>query len=114
MTEDHTARTEGAQFAAAHPHITTTHSCLATGPCQCTSEDDSTMCGAQITCKAVPANSGDAHENWARYNEICTQVPLSVSQHCFVPLHTGEQEGHPNHFLDVSTCKMVFCFVYTS
>ena len=111
MTEDHTARMEAMQFAEAHPHITTTHSCLAMGPCQCTGEDDSDMCGAQIACKAVPANSGDT---WARYNEICTQVPLSVSQHRFVPLRTGEQEGHPNPFSDVSTCKMVFCFVYTS
>ena len=65
MTEDHTARTEDAQFAEA-PHITTTHSCLTTGPCQCTGEDTSEMCGAQIVYKGDLAHYGDTPGNWVR------------------------------------------------
>ena len=112
MTEDHSARTEAAQFAEVRHHITTAHSYLAAGPCRCTGEDNCEMCSARIACKAVPARFGDTDGSSVRYNEICTHIPLSVSQHPFGPLHTGEQVGHSD--LDVSICKWFFRFAYTS
>ncbi|KAI9457908.1 hypothetical protein HD554DRAFT_2140909 [Boletus coccyginus] len=60
-----------AQVAEGHPLTTTTetnHSCSTTGSCQWPGAGNSVTCGAQLTCKTVPAHFRKTH-NIRRINE---------------------------------------------
>ncbi|KAF8552561.1 hypothetical protein OG21DRAFT_111755 [Imleria badia] len=55
---------ENAHMIEAHSLVNTTqisHSCLEEVPCQWTGEGISETCGAQITCRSVPAHLGNIH-----------------------------------------------------
>lgn len=59
------------QVAEGHPLTTTTetnHSCSTTGFCQWPGAGDSVACGAQLSCKTVPAHFRNIH-NIRRINE---------------------------------------------